>query len=80
MDSRSELHAGAAAALTLYFLVAVFDQPFAFAILAGLLFGFGHDAPAYFNADLKARLSTFLAARQLQLQASSDFEHSRPYL
>jgi hypothetical protein len=36
------LNAGAAAALTFHFLVAVLDQAFAFAILAGLLFSFGH--------------------------------------
>jgi hypothetical protein len=36
------LNAGTAAALTLNFLVAAFDQTLAFAILAGLLFVFGH--------------------------------------
>jgi hypothetical protein len=36
------LNAGTAAALTLNFLVAAFDQALALAILAGLLFVFGH--------------------------------------
>jgi hypothetical protein len=38
------LNAGAATALAFHFLVAVLDQAFALAILAGLLFDFGHDA------------------------------------
>jgi hypothetical protein len=36
------LNAGATAALALYFFVTAFDQTLAFAILAGLLFVFGH--------------------------------------